>query len=102
MMKSTWIQAPLLVLLLGAALGLGLAAADLDRGIQLYKDKQYEEAEKSLRVALAEEPNNDEVHFYFGVTRLELKQYKQAEQHLEIAQNTWSDARLGLAKTYLV
>jgi tetratricopeptide (TPR) repeat protein len=94
-------QVPLIALLLGLALTISLIAADVEKGVQLYKDKDYEQAASVLRSALSEEPENDEAHFYLGVTLLELKQYKDAEHHLDIAVKTRPEARVGLAKTYL-
>jgi len=94
-------QAPLVALLMGAGLAIGLIAADLEKGVQLYKDKEYEQAASELRGVIADQPENDEAHFYLGVTLFELKQYKDAEHHLDIAVKTRPEARVGLAKTYL-
>jgi len=90
-------------LLLAVSLVAGaLLAADINRGIDLYKQGKYAEAESELRDVVGVDETNARAHQYLGFAYLEQKQFDEAAQHLnraaEIAPG--GDARAALARFY--
>ena len=63
----------------------GLFAADLGRGIQLYKDGKYSSAESELKGAIGSADKNAEAHRYLGLAYLEQKKFDDAERELKRA-----------------
>ena len=59
-----------------------LAAADLNRGIGLYRDGNYKDAAAELRSVASAEPENLRARYYLGLSVLQLGQYKEAESEL--------------------
>ncbi len=77
-------------------------AADLDAGVQLYRSKDYQGAERVLREVVAAEPDNAEANCYLGLTLLELEKYSEAEPFLKKAADGKSEARVGLARANMM
>ncbi len=79
-------------------------AQELDEGIQLYKEKKFEEAEKILRQVSQKEPGNPGVHYHLGLALLELERLEEAE--LEMGQAAQlglpaDEAKVGLARVVM-
>jgi tetratricopeptide (TPR) repeat protein len=55
-------------------------AEDPGQGIQLYQSGNYDQAEKVLATAVAQDPNNARAQLYYGLTLLVRKKPKEAEQ----------------------
>lgn len=87
---------------LGASPGL---AQDVDRGVELYQARKYEDAEKVLRAAAEKEPENGRVHYYLGLTLLERKKPQEAEEALKKARDVSPgdvNVLVALARSYTV
>jgi tetratricopeptide (TPR) repeat protein len=85
------------------ALG-GLAfGADLDRGVELYKEGKYAEASATLRAVVEEEPENGRAHRYLGLALLGEEKLPEAARHLEKAGelDPGGETKLALARLYL-
>ncbi|MDX2152719.1 MAG: tetratricopeptide repeat protein [Bryobacteraceae bacterium] len=90
------------------SLGTILAAAvafpqELARGVQLYGERKYTDAEKELRATVKAEPENARGHYYLGLTLLELKKPAEAEGALSQADSLSSTAetKVALARALL-
>ena len=77
-------------------------AQDLETGIRLYKDREFEQAEKSLRMTAEKEPGDVEANFYLALTLVELKKYEEAEPFFTQAMESKHEARVGLAHSYVM
>lgn len=80
------------------------SAADLGRGVQLYEEKNYQQAEKVLREAVNEEPENARAQYYLGMALLGLKRPADAAASLKTAADLAPDSdqyRMGLVKAYV-
>ncbi len=79
-------------------------AADLQKGIELYKAKNYTEASAAFNEVIGEEPGNAEAHAYLGLSLLGEKKTAQAQKEFEKAADLdpKSDAaKVGMARVYL-
>lgn len=61
-----------------------VTAAELDKGVELYKNRNYETAKVELQQIVAAEPENLQAQYYLGLTLLELKQYKEAGERFRV------------------
>jgi tetratricopeptide (TPR) repeat protein len=61
------------------------AAAQTDRGIELYKARKYQEAAAALQETVNVEPENLQARYYLGLSYLELKKFNEAETELKRA-----------------
>lgn len=68
------------IVCLFAALGFAALAQDAGEGVRLYQSANYEEAEKVLAAAVAQDPNNGQGQLYYGMALLARKKPKDAEQ----------------------
>jgi tetratricopeptide (TPR) repeat protein len=78
------------VLLLTAALGCGSTHAarargsalqpEVDRGVELYNQRSFQEAAQVLDAAAQASPGNPRALTYLGLSRIELKQHAAAEE----------------------
>ncbi len=59
---------------------------DFKKALGQYAVGEFSSAMPSFEKALAAEPNNDAAHFFAGMAYMELNRYKDAIQHLDIAQ----------------
>jgi tetratricopeptide (TPR) repeat protein len=79
---------------------------DVDRGVELYNKREFQEAARVLEAAAKASPGNARGLTYLGLSRLELQQYGSAEeafrQALEV-DTSYAQAHygLGLALGYL-
>ncbi len=79
-------------------------AQELDEGIQLYKEKKFEEAEKILRQVSQKEPENPGAHYHLGLTLLELERLEEAESEMDQAAQLGlptDEAKVGLARVVM-
>ncbi|MDD5310267.1 MAG: tetratricopeptide repeat protein, partial [Candidatus Omnitrophica bacterium] len=64
----------------------GLLLADndpqLEQGIKLYKQENYDEAASVLKQARGKDPNSSLAAYYLGITCKQLQDYKEAKKHL--------------------
>ena len=102
---STWCWS--LAVLLMAALG-GISTAegaeehreydfDLAKGLYLYNQGQYGEAERHLRDAVSVRPGDQTAGYYLGLTSLRLQRYREAEERFrEVLKKHPEDARARL------
>lgn len=75
-------------------------AADLQRGKQLYEEKNYKDAERELQAVTNADPDNAEAQKYLGLARIQQGKVKEAEAPLKKADEAGSsaDTKLGLAR----
>jgi tetratricopeptide (TPR) repeat protein len=75
-------------------------AADVQRGKQLYEEKNYRDAERELQQVASAEPDNAEAQKYLGLARIQLGKVSDAEAPLKKANELAGDAgtKLGLAR----
>jgi tetratricopeptide (TPR) repeat protein len=75
-------------------------AADVQRGKQLYEEKNYRDAERELQQVASAEPDNAEAQKYLGLARIQLGKVSEAEAPLKKANELAGDAgtKLGLAR----
>jgi protein O-GlcNAc transferase len=81
-----------------------LRAADLERGVSLYGQKNYAEAEKALREVVSAEPENSRALQYLGLTLIESQKPAEAVDVLTkaAAAAPSSDAiQVALGRAYL-
>ena len=70
---------------------------DLAKGLYLYNQGQYGEAERHLRDALSVRPGDQTAGYYLGLTSLRLQRYKEAEERFrEVLKKHPEDARARL------
>ncbi len=99
---------------IGAFLGttaFAQTAEDLARARDLYRGKNFQEAEKVLRQVLAAEPDNAEAGYWLGLSLLELRKFDEAEQVLRKAEENRPEGpeampridmiRVGLARSFM-
>lgn len=68
---------------------------DLAKGIYLYSQGQYEEAERHLKQALKAKSGDPTTTYYLGLTSLRLKRFKEAENRFrEVLRRRPDDARV--------
>ena len=80
------------------------AIAQVDRGVELYEAKNYQQAEKVLREAVGSEPENARAHYYLGMTLLNLKRPAEAAESLKTAADlapTSDQYRMALVRAYI-
>ena len=58
----------------------------LEKGKTLAKNGQYEEALESLALALENDKENPDIHFYIGLCYSSLEQFEYAKFHYQLAQ----------------
>ena len=96
----------LAVLVMAAAGGISTAEGaeehreydfDLAKGLYLYNQGQYGEAERHLRDALSVRPGDQTAGYYLGLTSLRLQRYREAEERFrEVLKKHPEDARARL------
>ena len=92
------------IVLAGLIAAAGLAAQDLNQGVQLYESRKYADAERVLRQVAGAEPENAEVRQYLGLALLEQNKLSEAESALQKAIELAPDlerAKLGLVRVYI-
>jgi tetratricopeptide (TPR) repeat protein len=62
-----------------------LFAADLERGIDLYKQGKYSEAESELRGVVSQDDNNSRAHRLLGLALVEERKFEEAAGQLNKA-----------------
>ncbi len=62
-----------------------LFAGDLDRGIELYKQGKFSEAESELRTVVSENDNNARARRFLGLAMLEERKFDEAAEQLNKA-----------------
>lgn len=89
---------------LGLALALVASAvnADVEKGVRLFKEKNYEQAETELREAVSAAPDSAEANYYLGLALLEQKKYGESERFFRKAIESQSEARIGLARALMM
>lgn len=71
---------------------------DLSKGLYLYSTRQYQEAERYLREAVAARPGDSQAGYYLGQTLLRLGRYDAAEERFrEVLRRHSDDARARMA-----
>ena len=94
-------------LLLALAMPIAIHAdesSDVDRGVKLYEEGKYQDAEAALSTAVEANPDSARAQEYLGRTRLELKNYSAAKAALTKADEMSPDnaaVKIGLARVYL-
>jgi tetratricopeptide (TPR) repeat protein len=80
-----------------------LAAADLDRGKELYEQAKYSEAETELQKVVAENGDNAQARLYLGKALMALGKFDDAAPHLQKADELQAsgETKLGLAHLYV-
>lgn len=78
-MRWPVILSPGLVLVCVSAV---MAAADLNKGVELYRAKNYRAAAGELRPLVNSEPENGKARYYLALSLLELQDYKEATRQL--------------------
>jgi tetratricopeptide (TPR) repeat protein len=78
-------------------------AQSADRGVELFEQRKYGEAERVLRDVVSSEPDNARANLYLGLTRLHLNNVADAEGPLKKADEAGAtaDTKLGLARLYI-
>ena len=70
---------------------------DLAKGVYLYNQGRYGEAERHLRDALSLKPGDQAIGYYLGLTSLRLQRYREAEDRFrEVLKRHPDDARARL------
>lgn len=77
-------------------------AADLDTGIRQVNDKEYAQAETTLREVVAAEPDNADANYYLGKALIGEKKYAESEEFLKKAADGKPEARVALGQAYLM
>jgi tetratricopeptide (TPR) repeat protein len=62
-----------------------LFSSDLNRGIELYKQGKYSEAESELRSVITENDNNARAHRHLGLAMIEQRKFDEAAAQLNRA-----------------
>lgn len=86
----------------GLSLAAALLAADVDRGIELYKQGKFSEAESELRSAVNENGDDARARRYLGLAAVEQKKYDEAAEQLNKAQELepGGESKAALARMY--
>ena len=82
----------------------GLAvAADLNKGVDLYKEGKYAEAESELRAVVEQEPDNERAQRYLGLALVEQDKASDAARYLTKADelSPSGETKLALARLYV-
>jgi tetratricopeptide (TPR) repeat protein len=101
--RSDWIRsgvAAAVIVAFGTALT--VSAASVEEGAQLLQEKKYAEAENVLRAAVGESPDSADANYYLGVALVEQEKYGEAEGVLQKAVEQKPEARVSLAKAYMM
>jgi len=79
------------------------AIADLDRGVELYRQDNYSEAESELRRAVEQDDSNARAHRYLGLALLRQNKLDDAARHLVKADEIGpsGDTKAALAWLYI-
>jgi tetratricopeptide (TPR) repeat protein len=79
------------------------AAQDLDRGIELYRKNNFEEAESVLRKAVEQKSDDSRAKAYLGLTLLDQHKTSEAEPFLRQADESGSsgETKAALARLYI-
>jgi tetratricopeptide (TPR) repeat protein len=102
--RLAWVLVPCcLVLLFGAAREAGAAEQrresdfDVAKGVYLYNQGRYAEAERHLKEALSAKPGDQATAYYLGLASLRLQRYREAEERFrEVLKRHPEDARARL------
>ena len=62
-----------------------LFAVDIERGVELYKQGKYSEAESELRGVLSQDDNNSRAHRVLGLALLEQRKFDEAASQINRA-----------------
>jgi len=86
----------------GLSLIAALFAADVDRGIELYKQGKFQEAESELRSVVNERGDDARARRYLGLAAVELKNYDEAAEQLKKADqlDPGGESKAALARMY--
>jgi tetratricopeptide (TPR) repeat protein len=97
----------------GAAIAVALflliprSDADTEKGIQLYRSKQYTDAERELQQSVEASPEDTQARYYLGLTLLELGKYDDAKTQFEALSKpqetspTPAEVQVGLGRAYM-
>jgi len=88
--------------ILFSLVGSATYAADVETGVKQYQDKKYAMAEDTLRAVVAEHAEDAQANHYLGLALMEQKKYAEAEEFLLKASTPRPDARVALAKVYML
>ncbi len=83
-MSKTLCFSTVIGLLLFAAVQ-NMPAAQLDKGIESYKAKKYQDAANLFQEVVKAEPDNIQAHYYLGLSYLALEKNQDAESELKKA-----------------
>lgn len=87
------------IMTLTAYLGCTLAA-DLNSGMEKFRNRDYGAAEQEMRAVLESEPNNTEAKRVLGLSLVRQGKSSEAIGVLEGAKEPWADLQLALAAAY--
>lgn len=93
---------PAAVLIAAVAGAVSLLAADLEASKREFQDKNYEQAERTLREVLNAEPDSAEANYYLGLTLIERGKPRDAVAPLQKAGGEMPEARVALARAYVL
>jgi tetratricopeptide (TPR) repeat protein len=82
----------------------GLWAADLNRGLELYRSAKFGDAEREFAEAARENPGDAHALVYLGLTRLHLNKTAEAASALNEARGIAPDSgevQVGMARLYI-
>lgn len=81
-------------------------AEGASKGIEQYESRKYTDAERSLRAAMNDEPEDWRGPYYLGMTLLKLQKPSEARTALESAEGKpdakAADVKVGLAQAYVI
>ncbi len=93
-----------LMLILNPLLNLSLIIAnELDKAVQLFESKNYEEAKTILKIIIDVDDQNAEAYYYLGRTYIALHDYEEAADNFEEAielENNNADYNFWLGQAY--
>ena len=77
--------------------------ADTDRGVDLYRQGKYAEAQSELSKAVAASPDDARAHRFLGLSLVEQHKASEAQEHLAKANelDPSGDSKLALARMYI-
>ncbi len=80
-----------------------LLAADTNRGVELYRQGKYTEAQNELAKAIESNPDDARAHRYLGLALVEQHKPSEAQEHLNKANDLdpGGESRLALARLYI-
>jgi tetratricopeptide (TPR) repeat protein len=92
---------PAIVILVSA--GVFMLRADTDRGVELYRQGKFAEAQTELAKAVESNPDDARAHRYLGLTLVEQHKASEAQDHINKADDLEpnGDSKVALARLYI-